>query len=41
MIKIYLNNQVEAYEAPTLYAIEAQVEAGYGESLVWDQESEF
>ena len=34
-------NSVEAYEAPALYVVEAQFEAGFGESLGYFEEEEF
>jgi hypothetical protein len=36
-----LLNSIEAYEAPALYVVDAQVEAGFGESLGSYEEEEF
>ena len=41
MTKINLMSQTENYEAPALYVVEAQVEAGFAESIVWKPEEEF
>ena len=41
MTKINLMSQTENYEAPALYVVDAQFEAGFGESLGYFEEEEF
>lgn len=41
MLKTNLFEGHDAYQAPSVYVVDVQCEAGFGESLTWTDEEEF